>query len=222
MSGIIKLIIVGAVLLGGFGAWKYIFSPSVNISENSELFTIAPDEHVRGKVDAPVTLIDYTDFQCPACGAYYPVLEQMLKEMDGKFKLVVRNYPLIQIHPHALSSARAAEAAARQGKYFEMYDQLYTKQNEWTNADDPTKSIYASYAQSIGLDVEKFKKDMADSSIDDKINRDRETGNSLDVQGTPSFFINGEKVTNPGSVEDFKILIEKAALKAPVAPSNQQ
>jgi len=217
MGGILKLAIVAVLIFGGYAAWKYIFSPSVDISGGNPFYAVASDDHVRGKADAPVTLIDYTDFQCPACGAYYPVLEQLLKDMDGKFKLVVRHYPLIQIHPNALAGSRAAEAAGKQGKFFEMYDQLYSKQSEWSQAADPTISIFPAYAGNIGISVDQFRKDMADSSLDDKINKDRDSGNSLNVEGTPTFFLNGKIVKNPSSVDDFKNLIEAAYLKAPKA-----
>lgn len=216
MGGFIKLLVVGVLALGIFFAWKYIFSPTVDIASQSALYNIDSTDHVKGNPDAPVTLIEYTDFQCPACGAYYPVIEQLLKDMDGKIKFVVRNYPLIQIHPNALGAARAAEAAGRQGKYFEMYDVLFQKQSEWSQASDPTVSIFPSYAGSIGLDVDRYRKDVGDSSLDDKISKDRASGDDLDVTGTPTFYVNGEKIDSPKSLEDFRNVLDAAVLKAPV------
>lgn len=216
MGGFIKLLVVGALALGAFFTWKYIFSPTVDITSQSALYDIDSTDHVKGNPDAPVTLIEYTDFQCPACGVYYPVIEQLLKDMDGKIKFVVRNYPLIQIHPNALGAARAAEAAGRQGKYFEMYDVLFQKQSEWSSASDPTVSIFPSYAGNIGLNVDQYRKDVSDSSLDDKISKDRASGDDLDVTGTPTFYVNGEKIDSPKSLEDFRNVLDAAVLKAPV------
>ena len=208
-------LIAGVVLIGAAVLlWKFGFSGSEETSGgSSSVLTVTDQDWVKGATDAPATLVEYTDFQCPACGAYYPIIDQLSKELDGKLKVVIRHYPLIQIHKNALSGARAAEAAGRQGKFWEMYDLLFTNQKEWSEAADPVKSILPSYAGNIGLDVEKFKTDMADTSLDDKINHDRETGNELKISGTPSFFLNGEKLANPSSAEAFKKVIEEAATK---------
>jgi protein-disulfide isomerase len=215
MGGIIKLVIGGILVAGIFVIGKSFIAPAGAPSTGSDaaLLAVTEKDWVRGASDAPVTLVEYTDFQCPACGAYYPILEQLSKDLEGKMKLVVRHYPLIQIHKNALTGARATEAAGRQGKFWEMYNMLYPHQAEWSTADDPMKSILPAYASQIGLDVDMFRKDMADSSLDDKINHDRETGNAVKVNGTPSFYVNGEKITNPTSVEAFKTLIEGAAKK---------
>lgn len=206
MSGLIKWVAVAVLIVGVFGVWKYVTAPtdSEGSVSGGALLDLTDKDWVRGASEAPATLIEYTDFQCPACGAYYPIVEQLSKEFEGKLKFVVRHYPLIQIHPNALGGARAAEAAGRQGKFWDMYNLLYTNQTEWSLADDPMKSILPAYAGQIGLDVEQFRKDMADVTIDDKINHDRETGNELKITGTPSFFLNGKKLENPKSLEEFQ------------------
>jgi protein-disulfide isomerase len=210
MSGIIKLVVVVVLVAGGFAVWKYASAPEVP-SEKSDLLTVTDKDWAKGDGQAPVTIVEYTDFQCPACGAYYPLIKQLTDELGSKVRLVIRHYPLIQIHKNALGAARASEAAGRQGKFWEMYDQLFTTQDEWSNAEDPTKSIFPSYAGKIGLDVEKFRQDMADPSLDDKINQDRQSGNDLEITGTPTFFLNGKKLTNPRSIEEFRSVVEKAA-----------
>ena len=202
------------VALGGFigvSVWQYGFSGENEgpVAAGGPI-ALTEQDRVKGDANAPVTLVEYTDFQCPACGAYYPILDQLSKDLEGKMKFVVRHYPLIQIHKNALPSARAAEAAGRQGKFWEMYDVLFANQKEWSNADDPTKSIFPAYATRVGIDVEKFKQDMTDSSLDEKINQDRATGNELKISGTPSFFLNGKKLENPSSVDAFKKAIENA------------
>jgi len=205
-----KLVGIAVIALVGFGIWKFASAPEVP-NEKASLLEVTEKDWVKGEANAPVTLVEYTDFQCPACGAYYPLIKQLTEESSDKVKVVIRHYPLMQIHKNALPSARAAEAAGRQGKFWEMYDLLFTNQKDWSLAEDPTKSIFPSYADRIGLDAEKFRQDMADPSIDDKINQDRQTGNDLEITGTPTFFLNGKKLENPRSIEEFKSLVQKGA-----------
>ncbi len=206
MGGIFKLVVVVMLGLGIFGIWKFVSAPAEPVAEGSAL-DVTDKDWVKGKSDAPVTLIEYTDFQCPACGAYYPIVKQLSDEMGDQLRLVVRHYPLVTIHKNALSGSRAAEAAGRQGKYWDMYDLLFVHQAEWSLAEDPLKSILPAYAGQIGLDVDKFRADMVDSTLDDKITADRQTGNDLKITGTPSFFLNGKLIKNPTSIEDFKKVI---------------
>ena len=206
MGGIFKLVAVVILGLGIFGIWKFVSAPAEPVAEGSAL-DVTDKDWVKGKSDAPVTLIEYTDFQCPACAAYYPIVKQLSDEMGDQLRLVVRHYPLVTIHKNALSGSRAAEAAGRQGKYWDMYDLLFVHQAEWSLAEDPLKSILPAYAGQIGLDVDKFRADMVDSTLDDKITTDRQTGNDLKITGTPSFFLNGKLIKNPTSIEDFKKVI---------------
>ena len=211
MSGMVKLLIVAVFGLGVFGVWKFVSAPSTPQTQSGNaVLDITEQDWVKGNKDAPVTLVEYTDFQCPACGAYYPLLNQLSEEMGDKLSIVVRHYPLIQIHKNALPGARAVEAAGRQGKFWEMYDLLYTNQAEWSLAENPMMSIFPAYAGRAGMDIERFRSDMGDASLDDKINRDRETGNELKINGTPSFFLNGKKLNNPKSIEEFKKAVETA------------
>ena len=210
MGGIFKLVAVVMLGLGIFGIWKFVSAPADPVAEGSVL-DITDKDWVKGKSDAPVTLIEYTDFQCPACAAYYPIVKQLSDEMGDQLRLVVRHYPLVTIHKNALSGSRAAEAAGRQGKYWDMYDLLFAHQAEWSLAEDPLKSILPAYAGQIGLDVDKFRADMVDSTLDDKITADRQTGNDLKITGTPSFFLNGKLIKNPTSIEDFKKVIGNVA-----------
>ena len=210
MGGIFKLVVVVMLGLGIFGIWKFVSAPADPVAEGSAL-DITDKDWVKGKSDAPVTLIEYTDFQCPACGAYYPIVKQLSDEMGDQLRLVVRHYPLVTIHKNALSGSRAAEAAGRQGKYWDMYDLLFAHQAEWSLAEDPLKSILPAYAGQIGLDVDKFRADMVDPTLDNKITADRQTGNDLKITGTPSFFLNGKLIKNPTSIEDFKKVIGNVA-----------
>lgn len=221
MNGLLKLFLVVLVAVGAWAAWKYIFSTPVAMDSKTSLLSVQEGDWVKGHSDAPVTLIEYADFQCPACGAYFPVIDQLLTEMEGKVKVVMRHYPLIQAHPNALIAARASEAAGRQGKFWEMHALLFKNQREWSGAADPMKAIFPSYAGKIGLSMDQFKKDAADSSIDDKINRDRATGDELGIEGTPMFILNGEKIPNPKTFEDLRLIVEAAVLKAPVQKTEE-
>ena len=214
MNGLMKIGGAAILVIGAFFLFKYGFSSDSDATGpiNSALTDVTEQDWVKGSADAPVTLVEYTDFQCPACGAYYPIVKQLIDEKSDQLRLVVRQYPLIQIHKNALTGARASEAAGKQGKFWEMYDLLFTNQAEWSNADDPMKSIIPSYAGRIGLDIERFRKDMTDQAIDDKITHDRKTGDDLKITGTPSFFLNGKQVElkNIRSFDDFKKIVEKA------------
>lgn len=206
----------GAVILviGAFFLFKYGFGSDAGSTgaTSSALTDVTEKDWVKGKADASVTLLEYTDFQCPACGAYYPIVKQLMDEKGDQLRLVIREYPLIQIHKNALTGARAAEAAGKQGKFWEMYDLLFANQAEWSNADDPMKSIVPSYAGRIGLNIEQFRQDMTDAAIDDKITHDRKTGDDLKITGTPTFFLNGKQIDlkNIRSFDDFKKIVEKA------------
>ena len=111
--------------------------------------------HIRGKADAPVTLVEFGDYQCPACGAYYPIIEEVLRRYPDKVKLEFHHYPLIQVHPHALKAAKAAEAAGEQGKFWEMHDKLYQNQPIWSRSSN-AEAQFLAYAGEIGLDANKF------------------------------------------------------------------
>ncbi len=210
MGGLMKIGAVAVLVLVIFTLWKYGFSSDEAVVSKGAAINITDKDWVKGKDDAKVTLVEYTDFQCPACGAYHPLVKQLIDEMGDSIRVVVRHYPLMQIHKNALTGSRAAEAAGRQGKFWEMHDLLFAQQSEWSLADDPMRSILPAYAGRIGLDVEKFKQDMADASLDDKINADRGTGDDLGITGTPTFFLNGKKIENPRSIEEFKKVVGSA------------
>src|SRR5881392_4116455 len=118
----------------------------------------AEPPHVRGPEKAPVTLEEFGDFQCPPCGALYPVLKSVEAEYGPRLRVIFREYPLTPNHEHALAAAKAAEAAGLQGKFFEMHDLIYENQNKWKEMFD-VRSEYEGYAKQIGLDLERWKKD---------------------------------------------------------------
>lgn len=167
----------------------------------------AADTKLKGNPNAPVTLLEYADFQCPACAAYHPLLEKLHEDFPDNLKIVYRYFPLATIHKNAITSAKAAEAAHRQGKFWEMNAQLFEHQQDWANLPDPTET-FRSYAQTIGLDMNRFNQDISESSIVDAIKADEAMGNEADIMGTPSFFINNTFIQSPQTYDEFKKLIE--------------
>lgn len=202
-----SIVLIVGLLLG----YYWFASPS---SSQGETVTIAvtPKDHVRGAQDAKLTLVEFGDFQCPACGAYEPLVSQVVKDNAKNVKFVFKHFPLMQMHHNALLAAKASEAAALQGKFWEMHDKLYEKQEEWGNTLNAREYIM-SYATTIGLDVAKFTKDIESKAIEEKILAELKEGSTLGVQGTPTFFLNGKKLDNPRSLAAFNDLI-KTTLEA--------
>lgn len=153
-------------------------------------------DHVAGSPTAKVRLIEYGDIQCPACGGAHPGIKQIIADYGDKIGFVFRNFPLTSAHPNALAAAAAAEAAGLQGKYWQMNDFLYEHQSGWSNASTNERTgKFIDYASQIGLDVEKFKTDLDSSSISRKIEYDQAIGGKVGVTGTPSLYLNGEKLS---------------------------
>lgn len=168
---------------------------------------ISEKDNVRGNPAANVVVIEYGDFQCPACGAYHPLLQQVEKDMGDKVAFVFRHFPLSSIHPNAEIGSRATEAAGEQGKFWEMHDMLYEKQAEWSTSAD-ARTILIGYAQSLGLDTGKFKEALNSKKVKDKVNADRNSGTGAKVDATPTFFVNGVKIKNPQSVAEFEKILQ--------------
>ncbi len=145
---------------------------------------------VRGAPMAPITLVEFSDFECPYCGAARPELERLLREFDGQVKLVFKYFPL-SVHQRAMPAARAAEAASRQGKFWEMHDLLFEHQRELEDAD------LLRYATQLGLDVARFQADMASPEVQKVIDADRQAGEKLGIEGTPTIYVDGHLFREP-------------------------
>jgi len=158
--------------------------------------------HVRGPAQAPVTLEEFGDFQCPPCGMISGPLLEIEKDYGPKLRVIFRNFPFPN-HQHALEAAYAAEAAGLQGRYWEMHDLLYKEQANWSNAPD-VKQLFVSYAKILGLEMDRFETDMAGPTAKARVTADQERGKSLGVNATPSIFINNQglppKSLNPTAV----------------------
>jgi protein-disulfide isomerase len=197
---IFSVVVVG--LLGGLVIWTRSTNPTVDVSNvnNNSVLTANADsgniaDHVEGKADSKVILVEYGDYQCPSCGNAYPNVKTIMDEYGDRIALVFRNFPLTSIHPNAKVAAASAEAAGLQGKYWEMHDLLYQNQSAWETLDANKRTDgFVSFANQLNLDTTKFKADLTNAEINKKISYDMTLGKENDVSATPTFFLNGEKL----------------------------
>jgi protein-disulfide isomerase len=146
---------------------------------------VGPDDHVSGPDDAPITLIEYGDFECSYCGLAYPILKRVQQALGPRLRFVFRHFPLAQAHPHAELAAQAAEAASAQGMFWEMHDMLYENQDRLDAPD------ILRYAEALDLDVNRFAEDWASPAVAQRVRHDFSGGVRSGVNGTPTFFVNG-------------------------------
>ena len=206
-----KLLAIMFVIAGSVGGifWYSSGKPAV---PTSELLTVVADDWIKGNKDAPVTLVEYLDFECEACGSYYPVVKRLSEEFGNNVRFVVRYFPLPG-HKNSMTSALAVEAAGRQGKYWEMHNIVFENQRDWGEKQLSDPKIFENYARQIGLDMVQYGKDIASPELKDRIEQDRKSGQKLGLTGTPTFFLNGEKIQNPRGYDDFKALIQSTVSK---------
>lgn len=201
-------IAVATAFLGGI-FWLSVAGSEKKTTVANELLTVVADDHVVGQETASATLVEYLDFECEACGAYYPIVEELGVAYPNDLRIVNRYFPLPG-HKNSMTAALAVEAASRQGKYKEMFDMAFEKQKEWGEKPAPTPEVFEGYAQQLGLDMAKFKEDVTSQSVKDRVQRDLDAGKKLGNSGTPTFFLNGKKINNPNSLDAFKKLIDQA------------
>jgi protein-disulfide isomerase len=164
--------------------------------------------HVRGSKSAPITLEIYGDFECPTCATTSAAIDELQSQYPGKIRVIFHEFPLA-MHRHSLKAAKAAEAAALQGKFWEMHDALYKYQNIWsqaTNAD----FFFDSYAGLIGLDMDRFKTDRLSSDIQEKVMEDGNSGSLRGVKNTPTIFINGAEAKSAYTKDKLQEAIDSA------------
>lgn len=154
----------------------------------------AEPPHTQGNSNAPVTLEEFGDFECPPCGMLHPILKQLEAEFGPtKIRLIFREFPLVPTHAHALAAARAAEAAGLQGKFWEMHDLIYEHQKDWHESFD-VRPTFEEYAKQIGLNVEQFRRDISSEVVERRIFLDGKRAHALGVTGTPTVFMNGREI----------------------------
>lgn len=184
---VIFVVVTLGVLLGVGGLlWQF------GSQADKPVVDIAADKHhVMG--NGANTLVEFSDFQCPACLAVQAPLREILKKYEGKIEFVYRFFPLVSIHKNAQMSAQAAEAASMQGKFWEMHDKLFATQGEWAEITDP-KEKFGTYADELGLDKAKFMTDMDSQQARDAVNVDLLATTRYRMTGTPTFYLNGAKI----------------------------
>ncbi len=161
---------------------------------------------------AKLTLVEFGDFQCPACGLYHPLIKQLMQDMAGKINFVFRNFPLNQ-HANANISSYAAEAAGLQGKFWQMHDLLYETQKNWSDSNN-AKEIFIGYAKTLGLNIEQFNKDIDSQAVKDKVKSDLNDGGLVKLTATPTYYLNGTKIENmPPSYDELKKLFTSELAK---------
>ena len=203
---IIAVVVIGSI----FGIIKLASKSQAPGSDNLaiSISAINDSENIKGDKEALATLIEYSDFQCPACGSYYPILKKVSEDLGAKVRFTYRHFPLPQ-HKNAKLAATVAEAAGKQGKFWEMHDLIFQNQSDWSEEKNAAV-LFAKYAQDIGLDLARFQTDIASDDIKAKIENDYKSGVKAGVDSTPSFFLNGKKIANPRNYDEFKNYIGQA------------
>ena len=162
-------------------------------------------DHIQGPADAAVTLVEYGDFECPYCGAAYPIVKEVQDRMGERLRFVFRNFPITTSHAHAEQAAEAAEAAAGQGRFWPMHDLLFENQRRLRDRD------LRAYAEKAGLDLEQFDGELAEHVHAARVREDFMSGVRSGVNGTPTFFINGVRHDGSYEVEPLVAALERAA-----------
>ncbi|MFC5753136.1 DsbA family protein [Actinomadura rugatobispora] len=170
---------------------------------------VRADSHkLSTAADGKVTLVEFLDFECEACRAFYPIVEELRTTYNGKVTFVARYFPLPG-HFNAERAARAVEASAQQGRFEAMYTKMYETQSQWGEQRVPADDVFRGFAKDLGLNMTAWEKSYNAPATLNRVNKDVADGRALDVQGTPTFFLNGKKV-QPQSIDDFKKAIDAA------------
>jgi protein-disulfide isomerase len=194
---IVALIIIGVVAVLIFAS----NSPKINLSGMALVDQVTNNDWIKGNKDAKVTIVEYSDFECPACSMYAGAIKKLLGTYKDDVRFVYRHYPL-NYHKSAILAAYAAEAAGKQGKFFDMHDLIFQKQNEWSGGR-ANQIYFENLAKQLKLDIEKFKTDYNSAETKKAVKEDVDSGNKNNIQATPTIFVNGKsvKVVNYGELE---------------------
>ncbi len=213
---VIVVVVVAGVMSGGFSSGPAGGTPPGFVA--TTVPAITSGDWTRGNPQAKVTVIEYGDYECPACAEWSPIMNQIVANFSSTVFFAFRNFPLYSIHPDAQIGAEAAGAAGLQGKYWQMHDLLYQNQNAWVSVlPEAAASQFNTYASSLGLDVVKFDQDMSSTAVTDKIAADVASGNAAKIDHTPTFFVNQTQIPNPNGYDDF-VKVLNQALASSTAP----
>ena len=189
-----RFIIVLAAIIVGFVAIVLL-----SRSAGTDDVTTTGSSNVYGNLNSKVTLTEYVDFQCEACYAFYPTVKEVKEKYKDTVKFEIKYFPISSSHSNALAAAAAAQAAAKQGKFFEMHDMLFERQKSWENMSTERTATFESYAKEIGLDIAQYNTDLASAETKAIINADLAEVKKLGGDGTPTFALNGKKIENPAN-----------------------
>lgn len=181
---------------------------------------VTSEDQAKGNRDADVVLIEYSDFECPACRNYFPITKEILEEFGEEVLFVYRHFPISSIHANAETAARVAEAAGRQGYFWEMHDMIFDQQPEWRGEHD-AKDRFFDFAEELGMDMIQFEEDYNSPEVRQKVSADYSSGLRAGVRGTPTFFLNGDYFPNPQNYQEFRAIISDE-VERQREPENEQ
>ena len=226
IAGFLVLVVAGVIIAGAYSSSSS--SSGIPTTPAGFVATTVPaltsTDWMVGDVTSSVSFIEYGDYECPACGEYEPIVEQLITAYGNRVLFSFRNFPLYTIHPNAGIAAQAAEAAGMEGgptAFWQMHNMLYAKQNDWVSAD-PTQvvsSYFNGYAQSIGLNVATFDSDVSSTQVMNKISTDVAGGNTASIDHTPTFFVNLKQIPNPTSYAQFQAVLDAALASSTTSSS---
>lgn len=211
MNNKYSILVWGLIILGIIGIVFGMIAVVTKNSGNPGNALVRPvdsGDWISGPREAKAILVEYSDFQCSACQYYYFILKKLENDFPQQLQVVYRYFPLEQIHKYSKLSAQAAEASGKQGKFWEMHNLLFEKQNEWSVSPD-AESNFIIYAQILNLDVNKFRSDLNSKETEDRIQKDVLSAYEMKLAGTPAFFLNGKQILNPRDYEEFKGIVQK-------------
>jgi protein-disulfide isomerase len=203
------IVIVLAVAIAA-GAGVYLSRQPETVPESAAAPSLDPGGgggNFRGPETAEITLVEFGDYQCPSCRAYHPVVQELLSRYPDKVRLEFHHYPLISIHPNALTASMAVEAAGEQGKYWEMHDMVFEFQPQWSPSSNP-EGEFLAMANRIGLDSNKFMQALRSPEIRDRVLKDVVRAREANIEAVPTFFIDGEMIHVPLSIKAFVDVVE--------------
>lgn len=208
---IIFWLAAGIVIIGGF--LMIIFANIDSTDNNKHIGEVGTNEWIKGNPSAKVVLVEYSDFQCPACKVREKQSKKIIDEFGSHIKFVYRHFSW-DYHKRAFLAAKASEAAGIQGKFWEMHDKIFENQETWsTQSEDAAEESFIAYAQMLNLDMEKFKDDLHSSEVENEVEKDQSSGAEAGIEATPSYFLNGT-IINPKNYDEFRALVRDAVEKA--------
>lgn len=214
MSNKILIGIVSILVIFGLLFVVYKFTNTPQVTNFHEVNVIKSDDHIKWSPDRKNILVEYSDLQCPACKSFHDLIKSEFEatrsgqvDVTKKVTFVYRHFPLFEAHQYAYDAAYSTEAAGKQGKFFEMADMMFDHQDEWVSKGN-VKQAFEGFAQSLKLDLDQFKKDRDSIEVKDRVQEDLLSGQKASVNGTPTFYLNGQKLDSIRSFDEFKRLLQ--------------